>query len=373
MEIANGKISIRQFQILIVLATIGDSILILPTITASAAKQDAWLVMLVSLAGGLAVGAMFAMIANRIRGEASLGVALGKAFGSWIGAVFLLLLTYNFFMCGLTLLSAMSHFMNTQLMPETPVNAIVIVFLTVIIIACRYGVEAFARMAELLFPVFFILLLLLLALILPQADWGRVEPIAAQGMMPILRGTLTVLSAAFLEMVVLLTLVPHVVGTGSLTKPILKSFALGGLLLFAVVLLCVLVLGPNLMESKYYPTFVLAQKLTIGNFLERMEAIIAFVWIITVFYKTLLLFCAVITGVASLLKLKDGASLLSIPVGMIMMVLTVVSTPNITEYNYLLQTYYHWFDLTFCLLVPALLLTGLLLKGRGSPQGKSEK
>ncbi|MCR2805912.1 GerAB/ArcD/ProY family transporter [Paenibacillus soyae] len=358
---ANKKITVRQFQILIILGLIGDAILIMPTITASSARQDAWLSMLVAYAVGMLIGVFFALIANRIRQSESLIAASREVLGPWGGGFVGLLLVFNFFMCALSLLSEMSQFMTTQLMTETPVNAIIFVFLAVVILAFRYGVEVFARMGELLFPAFLVLFAFLVVFLLPQAEGDRLMPVASEGVLPILNGSVMAISITFMEMVVLLALAPHVSGSRGLTKPILSSFAIGGLLLSIVVLLCVMVLGPNLMETKLYPTFVLAQKLTIGNFLERMEAIIAFMWIITVFYKTLLLYYAAVAGIAQPLKLKENV-MLTIPMAMIMMVFTVTSTPSITEYSYLLERYYPWFDLTFCLLVPSLLLAGLLVK-----------
>jgi len=361
LEFTNAKISVRQFQILIILGLTGDSILILPTIIASSAKQNAWLSMLIAYAAGLLIGGFFAAIANRMQGDSSLIAAARRGFGRWLGSVVGLLFLFNFFMCGLTLVSELSQFMTTQLMPETPVNAIILIFLTVVIVAYRYGVEAFARMGELLFPAFTALFMVLAILSLSQAKIENVKPVAAEGLWPVMEGAIPVMSVAFVEMVVLLALVPHVATNKSLTKPILKSFAAGGLFLFIIVALCVLVLGPNLMETKYYPTFLLAQKITVGNFLERLEAILAFLWIITVFYKTLLLFFALTSGLAQWFKLRDS-NMLTIPLGMIMLVLTVVGTPNITVYNQIIKYYYNWFDLMFCFIVPLLLLGGLILR-----------
>ncbi|MFF2885765.1 endospore germination permease [Paenibacillus sp. NPDC057967] len=360
MEFTNAKISVRQFQILIILGLTGDSILILPTIIASSARQNAWISMLIAYAVGLVLGGFFAAIANRMQGDSLLD-ASRRALGGWLGSVVGLLFLFNFFMCSLTLVSELSQFMTTQLMAETPVNAIILIFLTVVIVAYRYGIEAFARMGELLFPAFTALFMVLAILSLSQANIENVKPIAAEGLWPIVDGAIPVVSVAFVEMVVLLALVPYVATDKKLTKPIMKSFAAGGLFLFIVVGLCVLVLGPNLMETKYYPTFVLAQKIAVGNFLERLEAILAFLWIITVFYKTLLLFFALTSGLAHWLRLRESR-MLTIPLGMIMLVLTVVGTPNITVYYQILKRYYNWFDLVFCFFVPLLLLIGLLVR-----------
>ncbi|MDR6549950.1 endospore germination permease [Paenibacillus qinlingensis] len=350
----NATISVRQFTILIILGVIGDSILIMPTILATAAKQDAWLSVLLAIFLGFLTGCIFAGIANILRRRRLFNL-IRLHVGVWIGSLIVLLFLFEFYMCLLTLLSEMSQFMTTQLMPETPINAIIAVFILVIIIAYRYGVEAFARMGELLFPVFILLFLILFVLLLPQVDFANLRPIAVEGIGPIWRGAIMAFATAFSEMVVLLMLVPNVTGSTALTKPILTGYAIGGAILFVIVILCVLVLGPNLMETKFYPTFVLAQKITIGHFLERLEAVMAFLWFISVFYKTLLIFFALTSGLAELFQLKQS-HMLTIPISMLLLVGTVAGTPNITQYNAILESYYTWFDLTFCIVIPAIVL-----------------
>lgn len=367
----NAKISVRQFTILIILGVIGDSILILPTIIASYAKQDSWLSMLIAIFLGCMAGLFFASLANKLQRNSLFSFTRQK-LGRFLGGCFCLLFLFEFFICILTLLSELSQFMTTQMMPETPVNAIMIVFLIVIIIAYRYGIEAFARMSELIFPIFILLLLFLIVFLMPQVDFTNLRPIAAKGMSVIWRGALPAFVLAFTEMVIMLMLVSHVTGNTKLTKPILIGFAFGGIIMFFIVLLCVLVLGTNLMETKYYPTFVLAQKITIGHFLERVEVIIAFLWIITVFYKSLLLFFSLTKGISQLFELKEN-HMLTIPIGMILLVGTVVGTPNVIIYMDLLKRYSVSFDLSFCVLIPLLLLVLLLLVDRKKQSLSSSK
>ncbi|TGV17849.1 spore gernimation protein, partial [Mesorhizobium sp. M00.F.Ca.ET.186.01.1.1] len=49
----NYKISPRQFMMLVTLVTIGDSVLVLPVISADLAKQDAWIAVMIGLVIGL--------------------------------------------------------------------------------------------------------------------------------------------------------------------------------------------------------------------------------------------------------------------------------------------------------------------------------
>jgi spore germination protein KB len=366
----NNTISVRQFTILIILCIIGDSILILPTIVASFAKQDAWFSMLLAGLVGLVIAWMFAGIANRLKGKSLVEAAQSK-LGIVVGSIFVLLFLFELYMCSLTLMSEMSQFMTTQLMPETPVSAVLLLFVTVVIIAYRYGVETFARMGELLFPAFMILFLCLVLFLLPQIEISNMKPILNKGMAPVIRGMLPALAHGFTELIFILMLTPHVKTTAKFTKPILTGYVIGGLILFVVVDLCVLVLGPNLMATKYYPTFVLAQKITIGNFLERLEAILTFLWIITVFFKTTMIFYALTTGMAQMLRLKESR-MITIPLAMILIVSTIACTPNITIYNQIIIYYYPWFDIIFCVALPLLFFIVLLFSSKQKNRGISK-
>ncbi|OCT13473.1 hypothetical protein A8709_17870 [Paenibacillus pectinilyticus] len=368
----NAKISVRQFTILIILGVIGDSILILPTSIAKNAKQDSWLSMLLAILLGIAAAWTYAVLAKRLQ-RRSLFIVIREKLGIWIGSMFALLFLFEFYMCIIGLLSEMSQFMTAQLMPETPVNAIIVVFSIVMIFAYHYGIEAFSRMSELLFPVFMMLFIFLTVFLLPQVDMANLRPIAAMGISPILKGTLSAFAIGFTEMYIMLMLVSHVEGTTSLTKPIITGFVVGGSLLFIIVLLCVLVLGPNLMQTKYYPTFVLGQKITIGKFIERVEAIIAFLWFISVFYKTTILFYSFTSGIAQLLQLKESR-MLTIPIAMLTLIGTIAVTPNITVYNDIISSYI-WFDISFGFLLPLLLLLLLMLvnkRKKGNPSDNQD-
>ncbi|MGO4370842.1 GerAB/ArcD/ProY family transporter, partial [Paenibacillus sp. MCAF20] len=203
--------------------------------------------------------------------------------------------------------------------------------------------------------------LFLVVFLLPQIESDNLKPVMAKGFLPVLNGMRQSYTVAFPEMIVLLLIAPRVIGANKM-KPIMTGFAISAAVLFITMLLCVLVLGPNLMVTKFYPTFVLSQKLTIGNFLERVEAVLAFIWIITVFFKTLLYFYALVQGIAELMRLKES-NMLTIPLGMIILVFSTMVTPNTTIYYYIIDHYWAWFDMTFCVALPLLLLGWIYAKG----------
>lgn len=362
----NGQISTRQFMILVILCTVGDSILILPTIIAAYSMQNAWITMLFSCLIGLGIGTLYGLMIKKMQGG-SLTAFVQQTFGKTIGAIACLLFIVYFIYLHITLTSEMTQFITTQLMPETPANAVFILFLTVVIIAYRLGVETFARMGEILFPFFILFFMFMVVFLLPQVDAAKMQPVLAEGFSPVWRGLPITTAVPFMETLVILATVPHLKGNKAALKPLLKGLAIGGLILFITVLLCVLVLGSSLMETKYYPTFILAQKITVGNFLERIEAILAFMWITTVYFKTLLIFFAIIKSIEQLFRLKES-NMLTIPLGMILLVGSVIGTPNIVVYNDLIKFYWAPYDITMCLVLPLLLMGWSSIRGEGKPK-----
>jgi spore germination protein KB len=68
-------------------------------------------------------------------------------------------------------------------------------------------------------------------------------------------------------------------------KAFLTGGLIGGLIPVVLIVLAVLVFGPELTAKSIYPSYSLAQKINIGNFLQRIEAIMAAMWFISLFFR----------------------------------------------------------------------------------------
>jgi len=130
---------------------------------------------------------------------------------------------------------------------------------------------------------------------------------------------------------------------------------LGSLALFLMIILTILVLGVDATANSMYPSYYLAKKISIGKFLERIEAILSLMWFVTVFFKIILFFYGFLLGLSQLLKLREY-NLLALPSAMLLMVLTIIISPNTTFYHEVITWYWPFFDLTFSVLFPLLLL-----------------
>lgn len=359
-----GRISGRQFTILVMLYLIGSAILIIPSILASEAKQDAWIAALLTVGVALFIMPLYVALGSRFP-NMTFAEYTEEILGKWLGktVTLLFLIAFPFFTASLTLRN-IGDFVTTQIMPETPIQAIHIIFLGIIIMGVRLGLEPLARAAELFFPGVILLFLLLIAFTAPQMKLENIQPVLEEGIKPVLRAAVPFISFPFVEPVIFLMLFPYVNRTKQTGKALFTGILLGGIFLFVVTALTILVIGVDQATRQNFPSYVLTKEIRVGQFLERIEAIMAVIWFITIFFRMCIFLYVVALGIAQALNLKDYR-FLTFPLGMILTVLSIVGIPSSTyllEFN---QKIWPIYAATFGLFLPLLLLgTAIFRKKR---------
>ncbi|MGE7090448.1 GerAB/ArcD/ProY family transporter [Lysinibacillus sp. NPDC048646] len=348
-------VSAQQFTIIVFLFSIGTTILIIPGTMANAVKQDAWIAAILGVVLSLLLVKLFISLGNRTpnltfieANEKILGKFMGK-FTS-VGFIFLPLLSAGelFFFIG--------TFMHTEVMPETPTVAFAILFSIIIIFATYLGVEVFARCAEILFPIFLFLFVVFIICISPQIDIKNVQPILDTPTKSLLGGILNFMSTFSFPLVVLLMIFPSAINEHkSAQKGFYIGTIAGGLVLTVIIALSILVLGATNTSHQSYPSYALAQNISIGNFLQRIEIIMAFMWMFTIFVRSYVYFYASVKGLAQIFNIKDHRPLI-LPLGMISIAFSQILHPSIVHsINYNKETW-PLFTLTVTILLPLLLL-----------------
>ena len=322
----NVKISPLQFTILVSLYVVGSSILLMPSAFAGKANQDAWLAAIF----GVGVGAVFVILYNALGSSypnMTLAEYTEKVLGKWLGKFVSLLFFSYFFLISSLVLRNIGDFTVTNLLGETPIEMIEIIFLLVVIMGVHLGLETFSRTSELAFPWIIIIFSLLVLLLIPQIEFQNTLPIFEKGIKPIIAGALPFIGTPTLELVALLMIFPFVNRTKDAKRAFLVGYFIGGIALIVISMLSILVLGASLTSLEIYPTYTLATKIDVGDFLQRIEVFIAILWIVTIFIKLSVCFYASSLCLAQALNLKEYRFLL-FPLGMIMIVLSLVSYPN---------------------------------------------
>ncbi|MFJ8511746.1 GerAB/ArcD/ProY family transporter, partial [Lysinibacillus xylanilyticus] len=348
-------ISSRQFMIITLLSSIGTAILISPASVTSEAKQDAWIVAIISVLLSLLLIKLFVTVGKQTPTltfvEANEKI-LGRFFGKITSIGFIIL---SFLSAG-ELLYFIGIFMKTAIMPETPMMAFAFLFSIIIIYATFLGIEVFARSAEILFAIFTLIFILFVVCTSPSVHMENLQPIMEAPAKSLFFSIIRLMGIFSFPLVILLMIFPSTVNVHeSAQKGFYIGTILGGIVLIAIITLAILVLGPANTASRTFPSYSLAQRISIGNFLQRIEVIMAAMWIISIYIKTFMFFYAGVIGISQICKIKNHRPLI-LPFGMIILGLSQIVHPNIIHSDIYNRETWPIFSFFFAILLPLVLL-----------------
>ncbi|MCP1308316.1 GerAB/ArcD/ProY family transporter [Paenibacillus tyrfis] len=322
------KITVRQFLMMVILFSIGSSILFLPSGTAAYTKQGAWISIIAGMATGIPIILLFLNLARRYPDMTFVEIS-NRLLGKWLGTAFSLYWILTSYLGGATtLVYYMGNFITTQIMPETPEYTINIMFTGIVVMGLLLGLNTLARAVEVLFPVVIVLFCVLIVFVSPKIQIEHFLPVIDVEIKPFIKAVLSYISYTSAPVVFFLMIYPSSVRGGTkAAKALLIGNLLGGVLLLIITAVSVGVLGAGPTARQFYPSYALAKRINIGNFVTRIEVIVATFWIIGLYYKTAIYFYTMLKGTAQLFNVRSER-VLALPLGLIMLVLSLICYPN---------------------------------------------
>ncbi|MFC3799716.1 endospore germination permease [Cohnella sp. GCM10012308] len=357
---AISAVSARTYMVVTFFFMLGTSILIAPAGLAQAAEQDAWIAAAFGFGLNLGIACLYLVLAERHEGQNLTQIA-ETLLGVWAGRVVGFLFSLFFYLLAALMVGDMGFFMSSQILTETPIEALEILFVAAVVSAVRSGFRSYAYAAEIFFPWIVLLLVLFVLPLLPLFDVDRLKPVLEQGIFPVFKGGLNFFGLQ--ELVVLFMLYPRVETGGARKRGFLLGVALGGAVLVIMTTGCIGVLEAPLTANNLYPAYTLAKNIKIGRFLERIEGIMIFIWICSIFLKITLSFHASLIGFRQAFRISDIRAILW-PLAIGMIGLSLACYPDMFFVIQFLSTCWLPFSSLFLIVLPMLLLAVSLLRGR---------
>ena len=345
-----GKISVKQFTVLVLMYTWGSSVLIIPSTLATFAKSNAWISSLI----GLGIGLLFCILymkLSTIYPDKTFVEMNRIVLGKWGGNILSLLFLFPVFLMTVANLREIGDFFTTQVMIETPIHAIHLLTLVAAIYCIRAGLEVIGRTCEIFFPWTALFLIILILFLVPEMKIENLSPSFAKGIGPIIGAAYTYISIPYSQLVIFLMVMPYVNNVSKARKSFFISVTIGGLGITLITVMCLGVLGHDFTSRNIYPTYVLGKMINIGGFIERVEVLVAISWVFTTFFKFLVNIYALLLGISQILKIND-ITLFVYPLGFLLMVYSMVNYPHIVyfmEFTFEIWTLY---SLTFFFMLP---------------------
>jgi spore germination protein KB len=237
--------------------------------------------------------------------------------------------------------------------------------------AVRGGVEVIGRLAQMIVPVVIIMILIIIILLIPDMEVENMFPIMEKGIMPSLMGSM-IPQGWFSEFLLIAFLLPYVADRNKAKKWGMISVIAVMLTLSFINIAVLFVLG-GLTAGFIYPAMSAVRYISIADFLEHLESIVAALWVSGVFLKITVFYYALVLGTAQWLKLSDYRPLI-FPMGFLMLSFAVWSAPNLMELTHYLGGSSVFYRLSMLVALPLILLfiAKWRKRAKNSNQGKCQ-
>ncbi|NLM48995.1 MAG: GerAB/ArcD/ProY family transporter [Epulopiscium sp.] len=278
----NEKICIRQLESLLILDLYSRGVLFLPRLAVEAANQDGW----ICLIGATILAAFYGFIITRLvrRFPNDTFVEFSaKILSKPVGMVLSLLFFVKLIIFAAFELRIFGEVVKQILLPQTPIEVIIASMLLIASYLVRKGFEARARLGEILFFIVFIPLISVLIFVLPDADFGNLQPFLTTSFTHFLKSSYD-LSLTYIAIELLLLVGPFINDYRKLEKASVISIFFVGILNVISAIIVLAVFGVVQTKRQLLPFMVLMGIVEIpGAFIERQEILMIIFWILSDF------------------------------------------------------------------------------------------
>lgn len=344
-----GKISALQMG-MITYATIIASGALLPNITAKAADRDMWLSPIWASLTGFLVLCIIYQLSRLYPKETLIQYSvhiLGTIPGKAVGFFYLFYLLH----INASLIRIYGDFLVGNFYSKTPTIVVLASMVLVSAFTVRGGVEVLGRFTQLFVPFLILMWLLIIILIIPDLEPKNMFPVMEHGIMPSIKGAP---QSWFTHYALFAYIFPFLTDRKKGMKWGMISIFSAMLTLTIFNLTALFVFGGSTAD-RLYPLMDVSRYVSIGNFLEHVEAIVMAIWVLGAFIKISVYYYVLVLGTAQWLHLSDYRPVV-FPLGFLLILFSIWSASNLQEliaaYERSLPFYYD----TFHLVIPILLL-----------------
>lgn len=350
----------KQGICLLILFLLGTSLLIG---TASAAKQDAWIAIILgflfSIPAVLVYARLLYLFANK-----NLFQIVKIVFGNTIGNILIILYVIFSIHLGSLILRNYSEYTNVLIFPDTPTIIPLASFILLCVFGVKMGIEVLGRWAE--FSIWSIMILIVSVMILlslPMIDINNLRPSLYYGIKPILSAGFGVFSFPFAESIIFTMCFSSFKKRESPYKIYLVGLSIGFIILLLITLRNLLIAGPQMINIFYFPSFTAVSIIKLGEFIQRLELAVSIILLINVFAKFSLCLIAAAKGICNLFNFKNYRFFVT-PCATIMLVFSMILFKNTLEMEEWAVKVWPYYAFIFEAILPVLIIIFAEIKVR---------
>lgn len=355
-----GKISPRQAGELMFVTILGTIILFVPASTADAAGQDAWLSSIAGCLFGFVPLAIIVRLSRKYPGR-TLFQYCEDILGRYLGKAAALAYVWLFLHKTAVMVRENGDFLTASFLPETPLSAFNFSLVLLAALAVLYGLETIARANEFLVLLMAGSLLTILGLSLPYWSSDPFFPVLAEGIMPVIRGSL-VPAVWYGKIIALAVIIPFLSRPQAAFRSGAAALIGAAMFLTTGIIGVIAVFGPELTTAMSFPIHLFVSTINIGQVLSHFEPLVMTVWVCGVFVNTAVFYYCAALGLAQVCNLSEYRPVV-LPFGVIIATFSITLFEDSTELTHFLTQIWPLYGISVYLLgLPLLLLSVALVR-----------
>jgi len=357
------QINDKEGICLLTLFVMGSSLIIG---VGSSVKNDAWIAAIIGLLMFLPVMLIYSRIQALLPGK-NLFDIVNIAFGRIIGKIITLLYIWYAFHLGALVIRNFGEFVNTVSMPETPMIVTLLFLGTVCVYAVRMGLEVMGRISTYFIPIVILIPVVVYILAIPQFNLCNLKPILSEGFTPVLEAGFSVFAFPFAESFIFLGVFFSLKTKKSPYKVYFTGVMMAGIVLVFLTIRNIGILG-NLLGHLNFPSHNAVSRVSVSEFLQRIEVSVAFVFVVCAFTKVSVCLYVACKGISKLFNLNDYRSIV-IQVGLLMIFFSYIIYQNIMEMTYWANNVYKYYAFPFQVVFPVIIWLVIEIKVKKGRKG----
>ncbi|MFF2019038.1 endospore germination permease [Paenibacillus sp. NPDC058177] len=315
--------------------------------------NSAWISLLIAMSLSVPLMFVYARLHVLFPGK-NLFDMLIAMFGGITGRIISCTYIWYALHLGSLVLRNFGEFSETVALTETPMIAPMLCIGLLCVWTVYSGIEVLGRSAKFLLLFTIMILLLLQILAIPKFEYHHLKPVLDSGWSPILADAMGLFTFPFGEIVIFLGVLRALPGKGSAKKVFFSGLLMGGGVIMVVIFRNLLILGPDILSSLYFPAYVAVSRINVGDFLTRIEGSSAILFVTALYIKVSLCLYVASVGVAKVFKLKSYRSVV-LQLGLLMVYLADFIYQDIMQMQNFAYHTYKIYALPFQVFFPLLL------------------
>lgn len=318
----------RQFAWLTASVLTGGGLVSIQQVLIRANHMDAWAAYMLPMIYALGIAYIFSMLVMRFPNKNLFEInkiVLGTIIGTFVNLVLL----FHLWLILVRDISSFGKFIGITLLPSTPEEMVLLLLVLMLLVYGKSSIEVLARVNDLFFPYFVLMILFLPLALSNEMDLHLVQPVLAGKWSSFL--STNILSIGWYGDIFVMGAFLHTLWGSQHVRSAMRHGAfLASFLLGLFLLLEVLVLGPTIPGNLVYPNYNLIQQIHITDFLDRVDLVILSIWFPVTACEVILIYLAFLTGIASLVKQRDYTTI-NTPVVLLLLMTTPLAFKSTSE------------------------------------------